>query len=79
MGVKLCAQDYGYRGCLILRYPDGATMLMRHPQMIQAKLDKFAADPKGMNGRFEWEGRDPWNRRKGKGGERNERNERTER
>lgn len=53
-------QNPSYKGLLIVRYPDGATLLVRHVEAIQAHLNKFASKPKGMRLRFEWEGRVPW-------------------
>lgn len=53
-------QTLAYRGLLIVRYPDGATLLVRHVEAIRTYLNKFAREPKGMNVRFEWEDRVPW-------------------
>jgi len=53
-------QTPAYKGLLIVRYPEGATLLVRHVEAIQTYLNKFAREPKGMRLIFEWEGRGAW-------------------
>lgn len=58
--INSTKQNPAYKGLLIVRYPNGATLLVRHVEAIQTYLNKFAREPKGMRLRFEWEDRVPW-------------------